>query len=160
MIVAGAVLTASALACRRVTRDRPLHATAGLAIGWFLGLALLLAVLGHSDTIRSGKSLALQIPADLAARAPLFSVETYDQTLPFYLKRTMTLVNYRGELDYGLRHVPRQGIADTATFVEQWGRLDEGVAVMLLATYERLAADGVPMRVIGADLRRIAVSRR
>jgi hypothetical protein len=31
---------------------------------------------------------------------------------------------------------------------------------MLLATYERLAADGVPMRVIGADLRRIAVSRR
>ena len=36
------------------------------------------------------------------ARCPLYSVGTYDQTLPFYWGRTLVLVAFAGELDYGL----------------------------------------------------------
>lgn len=161
IVFACAVMLAGALASWYAARtERPLPAVLSLATGWFLGIAILIAALGNSDSLRSGKSLALKIPADLAARAPVFSVETYDQTLPFYLKRTVTLVNYRGELDYGLQRVPERGIADTQAFVERWIGLAEGVAVMSHTTYDRLAAEGVPMRVLGEDLRRIAVSRR
>ena len=72
----------------------------------------------------------------------------------------MTLVNYRNELDYGLRHFPAKGIDDTATFVDHWRALDRGVAVLSSGTYERLRSEGVPMRLLGSDLRRVAVSRK
>ena len=44
------------------------------------------------------------------------SVGTYDQTLPFYWRRTFELVAYRGELDYGLRHDPRAETAERRGF--------------------------------------------
>jgi len=55
--------------------------------------------------IYSGIDLAKALPpAD--REAPLYSVRTYDQSLTFYLQRTVMLVGYRGELDYGLRRAP------------------------------------------------------
>ena len=33
---------------------------------------------------------------------PFYSVDTYDQTLPFYLKRTVTMVAYKDELGFGI----------------------------------------------------------
>jgi hypothetical protein len=72
----------------------------------------------------------------------------------------MTLVNFRNELDYGLRQLPHLGIADTAEFAARWWVLDRGVAIMSNSTFDRLIGAGVPMRVIAKDRRRIAVSRR
>ncbi len=52
--------------------------------------------------------------------SPLYSVGTYDQTLPFYAQRTLKLVAYRGELDFGLRHDPAAEIPSIADFISQW----------------------------------------
>jgi hypothetical protein len=121
---------------------------------------VLFATVGRQDSLRSGRSLAAQIPADLLARAPIFSVQTYDQTLPFYLQRTMFLVDWRGELDYGLRYAPGRTITDMARFEQTWRDLANGIAIMSHETYAQLDARGLPMRVLGRDRRRVAVSRQ
>jgi hypothetical protein len=95
------------------------------------------------------------VPGD----TPIFSVQTYDQTLPFYLGRTMTLVDYRGELAYGIDHAPQLAIDSLAAFEQRWRELPAAAAVMPTATYLELANRGLPMRVLGRDQRRIAVSR-
>jgi 4-amino-4-deoxy-L-arabinose transferase-like glycosyltransferase len=155
------IAIATAVACWRYTQQRRrFRALAGVAAAWFVGLSMLFATAGRHDSLRSGRSLAAQIPAELAAHAPIFSVQTYDQTLPFYLRRTMFLVDTRGELDYGLRYAPGLAITDMARFEETWRGLPNGIAIMPPETYAELASHQLPMRILGRDERRMAVSRR
>lgn len=145
---------------RATVRQQPVQAVICVAVVSFLGLSLLSISLGHQGSLRTGRSLAAQIPAHLAAHAPIFSVRTYDQTLPFYLRRTMILVGYRGELDYGLRHDPESGIGEVTAFEQRWRDMPEAIAIMPHAIYSQLAARGLPMRVLGRDQKRVAVSRQ
>lgn len=153
-------LSGAVLSWRALRRGQSTAALFGVAVAWFLGLTLLFASVGRDDSLRSGKALAAQIPAELVAHAPLFSVQTYDQTLPFYLRRTFFLVDMHGELDYDLQGSPGMFIADVQRFETTWRGLTDAIAVMPHRTYARLAAEGLPMRVLGQDTRRVAVSRR
>jgi 4-amino-4-deoxy-L-arabinose transferase-like glycosyltransferase len=139
-------------------QDRSMLAVAVVAAGWFGSLTLLFATLGHEEQMRSGRALAPALAA-MPASAPVFSVQTYDQTLPFYLGRTMTLVDYRGELAYGIDHAPQLAINTLADFEQRWRELPAAAAVMPAATYQQLVSRGLPMRVLGQDRRRVAVSR-
>ncbi len=139
-------------------QDRSLLAVAVVAAGWFGSLTLVFASLGHEEQLRSGRALA-PVLASVPAGTPIFSVQTYDQTLPFYLERTMTLVDYRGELDYGIAHAPQLAIDSLAEFEQRWRELPAAAAVMSTATYQDLESRGLPMRVLGRDRRRIAVGR-
>lgn len=151
----------AALFYRRAARNKQtVRSIVSLATGWFLGLALLFATVGHDSSLRSGRDLAATIPADLAAQAPIFSVQTYDQSLPFYLQRTMILVDYRGELDYGQQRTPDKAIADMRAFEQRWLSATQAVAIMSHKTYAEQAARGLPMRLLGKDRRRVAVSRQ
>ncbi len=139
-------------------QDRGMLAVAVVAAGWFGSLTLLFATLGHEEQLRSGRALA-PVLTSVPAGTPMFSVQTYDQTLPFYLGRTMTLVDYRGELAYGIGHAPQLAIDSLAAFEQRWRELPAAAAVMPTATYLELANRGLPMRVLGQDRRRVAVSR-
>jgi 4-amino-4-deoxy-L-arabinose transferase-like glycosyltransferase len=138
--------------------DRSVLAVAVVAAGWFGSLTLLFASLGHEEQLRSGRAL-VPVLASVPAGTPMFSVQTYDQTLPFYLGRTMTLVDYRGELAYGIEHAPQLAIHSLAAFEQRWRELPTAAAVMPTTTYQELANRGLPMRVLGQDRRRVAVSR-
>ena len=84
----------------------------------------------------------------------------YDQTLPFYWRRTFLLVSYRGELDYGLRRDPGAEIGSVDDFRERWNMQSNAYAVMEHDTFERLNAAHVPMREIAHDVRHVLVGRR
>ncbi len=130
-----------------------------LGVGWSLSWLLLIRAAALVAPIYSGVDLASAIPA--ADRdAPLYSVATYDQTLPFYLRRTVTLVAYRGELDFGLQHAPGAEIADVADFVRQWSAQSRAFAVMEKTMFETLASRGVPMRLVAQNVTRVLVARR
>ena len=58
--------------------------------------------------------------AALRRDRPVLQVQLYDQTLPFYLGRTTTLVDYRDELALGLDAEPGKGIATTREWTERW----------------------------------------
>lgn len=161
MAIAYALTTAIAALFyyRAALKQQRLRSFVSLAVGWFLGLSLLFATIGQDGSLRSGRDLAASIPAELAARAPIFSVLTYDQTLPFYLQRTTTLVVYRGEFDYGLQHEPEKGL-DLDEFKQRWHAASDAIAIMPHVTYQQLVDAALPMRVLGTDQRRVAVSRR
>lgn len=152
-----AVATIAGLAWAK-RQDRSSLAVAIVAAGWFGSLTLLFASLGHEEQLRSGRALAPAL-ASLPSGTPLFSVQTYDQTLPFYLGRTMTLVDYRGELDYGIGHAPQLALDSLVAFEQRWRELPAAAAVMPIETYQELARRGLPMRVLGRDRRRVAVRR-
>jgi 4-amino-4-deoxy-L-arabinose transferase-like glycosyltransferase len=94
------------------------------------------------------------------AAAPVFVVHTYDQTLPFYLGRTVTLVDYRDEMALGLDAEPEKGIAAEGEWVARWIALPQGYALLPLADYERLRSENLPMLLLASDLRRAFVARR
>ena len=77
-----------------------------------------------------------------------YCVGLYPQPLPFYLKRTCTLVGYRGELDFGLRQEPGRGIDSLDEFVRRWRSDGAASAVLAPVVYRQLEALGAPMRVI------------
>ena len=66
-------------------------------------------------------------------------MRTYDQSLTFYLQRTVTLVGYRGELDYGLQQGPEpREIADLDEFLGLWNSQSRAYAVMDNETFNTL----------------------
>ena len=110
--------------------------------------------------IYSGEPLAAQLTPSLIAGSPVFSVRAYDQTLPFYLRRTVRLVDVHGELDFGLKLEPGKSLATLAAFESQWRSSDRALAILEGDTYDELQRHALPMRVRarGADL--LIVSRQ
>ena len=93
-------------------------------------------------------------------RTALYAVRTYDQTLPFYLARTMTLVDTRGELDFGLNLEPAKAITTLEGFAARWRREEDALALMEPETYALLQQQGLPMVVRANAPDRLIVSRR
>jgi 4-amino-4-deoxy-L-arabinose transferase-like glycosyltransferase len=112
--------------------------------------------------LRSAKDLLSSAAerAPLMADAPFFQVELYDQTLPFYLRRTTTLVGYRDEFTFGIAAEPDKQIPTIDAFVPRWRALKDGYALVRPATFERFEREGIPMRVLAREPKRILVSRR
>jgi 4-amino-4-deoxy-L-arabinose transferase-like glycosyltransferase len=141
-----------------------------LSDAWRLGACgtVALAALGAASASLHGASAlapfnssgpwAVQWRAQLAPDGRLFSVGTYDQTLDFYLNRTVILVDFLDELEFGLRQEPGLAIQDVATFRATWGRQPGDHAVMEPGRYEILLASGLPMRVVARDSRHVLVS--
>ena len=130
-----------------------------LGAGWCLAWLLLIRAAALVAPIYSGVALAAVIPAG-DRDAPLYSVGTYDQSLTFYLQRTVTLVGYRGELDYGLRKAPGAEIADVGQFIRLWSSQTRAFAVMEKSMFDDLTGRGVPMRVLARTVNRVLVARQ
>jgi hypothetical protein len=89
-----------------------------------------------------------------------FSVGMYDQTLPFYLKRPVTLVAYTDEFEMGIKLEPGKAIADKADFHQRWKQLEQAYAVMRPGTLDEMTGAGLPLVLLGRDLKRVIVRRR
>jgi hypothetical protein len=109
--------------------------------------------------VYSGVELARALPS-IPSDATLYSVRTYDQTLPFYWRRTVTLVAYRGELDYGLKRDPGAELPDIEQFIERWDAGSNAYAIMDTKTFAELAQRSLPMREVAHDANRVLVARR
>jgi 4-amino-4-deoxy-L-arabinose transferase-like glycosyltransferase len=130
-----------------------------LGVGWCLAGLLLMRTAVLVAPVYSGIDLAAALPpAD--RDAPLYSVRTYDQSLAFYLQRTVMLVGYRGELDYGLRRAPSGEIADVDEFLRLWDSQTRAYAVMDKRTFNHFKERGVPMRTVGQNVGHIMVARQ
>lgn len=62
---------------------------------------------GYTDQ-RSVLPLALEIKAHLQGNEPVVAYGNYFQDLPFYLQRIVQVVDYQGELAFGVQHQPQQ----------------------------------------------------
>ncbi|MGA9852742.1 MAG: glycosyltransferase family 39 protein [Gammaproteobacteria bacterium] len=134
-------------------------ATALIGAGLFLTIQGVTTGAQALSPVYSGHSLAEQISAYNKPGTPFYSVNDYQQSLPFYLKRTLTLVAYQGELDFGISREPDKWIPDLGAFIKRWQSDSQALAVMPAATFDTLEKQGVPMQVIGRDPERVAVKK-
>ena len=130
-------------------------AAAGLAFAQF-------ALTGHESlsTANSAYHIAQKIKPELKPGMPFYSVNTYDQSLQFYLRRSTTMVVYKDELGFGIEQEPEKFIADFARFEKIWNTEREALALMSPDAYAMFGAKGLPMRLVARDTRRIVVARR
>jgi 4-amino-4-deoxy-L-arabinose transferase-like glycosyltransferase len=158
---AGCVIALLALR-RRTARART---TAVLAVALSTLIAVQLGIVGYDEfrTTRSSRDILLAAVAAngaFAADAPFFHVHMYDQTVPYYLQRPTTFVEYRDEFALGQDAEPTKAFATERGWIPVWQGLAEGYAMMPASDFERLSAQGLPMRVLARDPRRVVVSRR
>jgi hypothetical protein len=89
----------------------------------------------------------------------LYSVGIYDQTVPFYVRRTLTLVHYVDEFALGQRMEPDRWIPRLEDFPAEWQRPGEALAIMQPGHFESFRASGLPMQVLHEDPRRVLVRK-
>ena len=154
-----ALLAASGLYALVQRRRGVTRSVVFLSVGWCLAGLLLVQGAAAVAPVYSGVELYRALPK-VPAGVPIYSVATYDQTLPFYWQRTLPLVAYRGELDFGLERDPGAEEPDMDRFVDRWRGEPDAYAVMDRKTFALLGERGVPMREIARDMNRVLVSRR
>jgi len=130
-----------------------------LGAGWCLAGLLAMRAATALAPIYSGVVIAREFPA-VPRDAPLYSIASYDQTLPFYWRRTVELVSYRGELDYGLKRDPGAEIPTVTEFLERWTRESGAFAIMEKPMFDELKRRGVPMREVARDAGRVLAARQ
>jgi 4-amino-4-deoxy-L-arabinose transferase-like glycosyltransferase len=114
---------------------------------------------------KSIKPLALILKAKLQPQDEVVSYKNYYQDLPFYLERTITVAEYKGELAFGSKyqeHAERWMI-DAKTFWERWQNPKRMFMLTDVVNYEKL--DQLPqvhakMHVIARDARNVLVTNQ
>jgi len=151
-------------------RERKSPALAALA---FTALAAaVLATSGYNTVARerSAYHIADAIRAQVKPGEPFYSVFMYEQTLPFYLKRTLTLVDFQDEMAFGIRREredieagikpgPARYIPDLAGFAKAWNKDREALAITPAFFYPHLQELGIPMKEIYRDHQYVVVEK-
>ena len=123
----------------------------GVAVAAFSTVVLLGVLPPAVDQLPRQRELTRLIAAvrpELHAGTAFYCVDSYEQSIPFYLQRPCTLVGYRGELDFGLQQEPGRWLADLGQFAARWRLEGSALAVVRTTSYARLLQMGLPMRVI------------
>ena len=156
------VVTFGALAVLMWGLFRLMPRTASLtALAVFSGFALsaTAAVLPKFDNHRSTKELALRLKPRLSAHDEVMSYHTYYQDLPVYLGRRITVVDWEGELAFGLRQEDTQSwMINEKTFIERWQGSNRAYLFTDPRSLDHLRAEGVPLRVLAQTERTVLVT--
>ena len=160
LIAAGLLQIAGTASCAWLAWRGRTNAALALLAGTGLAFAQL-ALSGHESlsTAKSAYHIAQQIKPEMKPGMPFYSVNTYDQSLQFYLRRSTTMVVYEDELSFGIAQEPQKFIADFAQFEQAWNANREALALMPPDDYDRFSAKGLPMRLVARDTRRVIVAR-
>lgn len=147
-----------------LARRRNDYAMVALAVAGYLAGQVIM--LGHEPLGRYAAGIA-HVPAlqaELAPGTPLYSVGRYEQALPFYLQRTLTLVEHADEMAFGLGQEPHRWVPTRAEFVQRWRAAHAAnrkeIAIMSPPVYRAMQEQKLPMRVIGQDPRRVIVTNQ
>ena len=156
-IGAALVLTGCALAWWWLGRKQVTAAVLSLALGHAMAVAVLLQAHNGYGQLKSAAALAAALPPSITAATPVFAVRDYDQTLPFYLRRNVVLVDYEDEFAPGQQREPERWIRTLDEFIRRWQSAPQAAAYMGPATWVELHQRGLPMRIVFHDPRRVLV---
>jgi len=153
-------LLGAAWAWRQLGRGRADAALLAVAMAHLIAIAVLMQSHDAYGQLKSAKPMVARLAAEVGPDTPVFSVRSYDQTLPFYLGREVTLVDYEDEFSLGQGIEPERYIHDLDTFVARWNALPQAAAYMNFPTFLELQQRKLPMRVVFADPRRVMVVKQ
>ena len=106
---------------------------------------------------RSAYLIAEAIAPQIKPDVPFYSVYHYEQTLPFYLKRTLTLVDYQDEMAFGIGQEPHKWMPTVDALAAKWKTDAEAYAIMPLYAVQILKDKGMDMKEIYRDHQLVVV---
>jgi 4-amino-4-deoxy-L-arabinose transferase-like glycosyltransferase len=134
---------------------RPVWAAAASAI---LGWQCLVSAFTELPE-RSAYKLVMTVRNVVGPETELFSIGQYRETISPYLQRTLTLVDFEGELAFGLAQEPAGALTREA-FLSRWNAATNAVVFLdprILGDWRQRGLQG---KVIGGDNETLAVSRQ
>ena len=108
---------------------------------------------------QSGHDVAMAMKPWLKPETRVYSVAHYEQSVPFYIGRTMILVDYVDEFALGQAVEPGLGFRTIEAFRRDWLRDGDALAIMQAGIYEELHTGGLPMKLLHEDPRRVLVRK-
>ncbi len=162
LVWSGAALIAAAaavVATLRGVRLPPRLAALGTALTAILLWQFLLCAYGVIPPAHSARDLVAAARTAIGPETHLYSVGQYRETVSPYLGRTLTLVDFQGELAFGLAAEPGRQDLGSAAFQRDWSASRDAVAFFDPKIWDALRRQGFPGRVIAADNYTVAVSR-
>lgn len=124
-----------------------------------LGWSMMALSYGVLDPHPSARGLVEEIRAQVGPETELFSVGHYRQTVAPYLGRTLRIVDYRGDLDFGLSQESPDAEMSIDEFIRHWESLDDGIAILTAARYMELEHRLAPYVVLTSDRNSIVIKR-
>jgi 4-amino-4-deoxy-L-arabinose transferase-like glycosyltransferase len=141
-------------------RSRILACVGVLGLGAFA--AMLIAIVGHrayAPLFSASSTIAAMSPRP-AQETPFFTVDAYDHSVPWSLRRTVTMVRYKDELEQAVSWEPGKFIPDLAGFAREWSAAPDPYALFALRDFERLRSElGLPMEVVARGPRYVVVRK-
>jgi 4-amino-4-deoxy-L-arabinose transferase-like glycosyltransferase len=110
--------------------------------------------------LQSGYALAQSIKQKLNPDTRIYSVNTYDQTLAFYLGRYTTLVDYVDEFEMGQKSEPGRNIPRLDAFPPEWHKPGPVIAIIPPQDVDKMRGLGLEFEVIHESPRRFAIMKR
>jgi 4-amino-4-deoxy-L-arabinose transferase-like glycosyltransferase len=153
-------LGGASLAAVLATRGRSARAVASLAGGVLL--ALVAGFGGHAvfAPLYSVSALVASLPQAPSRDAAIFTVETYDHSMPWTLRRTVTMVRYKDELEQAIGWEPQRFIPDLGAFARAWSAEREAYAFFAVRDFERLRRElDLPMEIAARGPRYVLVRK-
>lgn len=143
---------------RLATVTRPL---AALAAGAALLVLTLGAALPALDDKYSVKALALDLKARLLPADEVTTLRAYYQDLPVYLARRITVVDWKGELEFGTQQEDVSGwMIGEAEFRRRWQSPRTLYMITERENLDWLRAQGLPHYVLKASGNNVLLSNR
>ena len=144
-------------------RGRRTAAVLAVSLTSLMGAQLVLT--GHDELAETHASAPIlsRVVArhgPLRRDVPFYTIRMYDQTLPYYLGRTVVPVEFRDELTMGITSEPDKAIDTVAAWRGRWEAADQAYAIMQPEEFDELQRAGVAMVELGRDPRRVIVARR
>jgi 4-amino-4-deoxy-L-arabinose transferase-like glycosyltransferase len=153
------LLTAGGIGLYWIDRTDPRRVIVGVLGACYVATSFAMIGYGALAPLRSGAAFARQIDSAGAPAAPVYAVRMYEQTLPFYLDRLVTVVDFRGELEPGMRAAPENRILSLDEFRARWLGDAQGFAIMPPDTFAALRAEGFPMATVVEDPKKVLVRK-
>lgn len=160
LIAAALVAIASAVvALVFALKGRSFAAVMMLAFGALASTQL--ALTGHDSLSPAASTYHLveKIRPQLRPDAPFYSISIYDQTLPYYIGRNVTLVEYTGELSFGVEQEPGNFMKTYGEFEKRWATDKFAMAIMHPGTLVYFERHKVPHVIVARDTRRVIVRK-
>jgi 4-amino-4-deoxy-L-arabinose transferase-like glycosyltransferase len=123
-------------------------------------LATQLAIIGHGAIAErfSAAALIASIEPKPPANVPVYAVDAYDHSLPWYLRRTVTMVAYRDELGVAIDWEPSLFVPTVDAFERAWPGQPQAYAFIGAGQFEEMSKR-LAMQVIARDARYVFVRK-
>jgi 4-amino-4-deoxy-L-arabinose transferase-like glycosyltransferase len=155
-LIVGVTLAGTAL----LFRHRKWAGLVVVSMGCLIAVKLINRGYDEISPLKSAYALSQSIGPKLTPDTRLYTVRNYEQSLPFYLKRTLTMVDYVDEFELGQRQEPQKYIPNLALFRSAWEAPGPAIAIIAPGDIEELRKMGFMFELIHQDPVRLAILKK